>query len=220
MTQRILIARIDAQVGPSSPVEAGETHVVPRARHCSFQEKASFFTHRMYDRGQGRLINTAWKAIIHGKPMIENTKHSRPREHVPHFVCAAAATIVMGVLLATIIVCKPWNLWCQKPVRVQTAEADVRAIYDAAVKYHKTVGSWPNSVMDILLLDPRTGKPSPPSLGPHEPKDPWGNYYSLVIANDALWAISYGRDGRPGGDREDADIIYGGPPPVTASQGR
>jgi general secretion pathway protein G len=43
-------------------------------------------------------------------------------------------------------------------------------------------------------------------------KDPWGNLYQLVIpgsVNVDFDIVSYGKDGQPGGDEENADIYNG-----------
>lgn len=38
------------------------------------------------------------------------------------------------------------------------------------------------------------------------PRDPWGNPYQIAPAAEGLRVVTYGADGKPGGDADDADL--------------
>ena len=85
------------------------------------------------------------------------------------------------------------------------AKADIGAIEQAIKIYYLRNGSYPDD-LEILIEKDDNGKRYLDKTS--VPKDPWKNEYVYVRpeGNDDLDVISYGRDGQPGGEGEDADI--------------
>lgn len=72
------------------------------------------------------------------------------------------------------------------------------------------------SSIDILFNRPSTIEESqykgPYVDSPEALKDPWGNMYVLRIPGEVnvdFDIVSYGADGQPGGEGENADIVHG-----------
>ena len=75
---------------------------------------------------------------------------------------------------------------------------------------------YPGSTQGLAALRPPTGEPLPrnwrgPYLKKAVPLDPWGQpyrYESPGEVNPSSYDLtSYGRDGKPGGTGEDADLV-------------
>ncbi|RTL33454.1 MAG: type II secretion system protein GspG [Burkholderiales bacterium] len=94
---------------------------------------------------------------------------------------------------------------------VKAARAQVDALSKALDQYRLDVGRYPSTEQGLAALvlkpadEPRWGGPY---LSKALPKDPWGNDYQYRSPGDHgdYDLLSLGRDGRPGGDGEDADI--------------
>jgi len=71
----------------------------------------------------------------------------------------------------------------------------VRAIVNAAKLQYTRQGRWPEDIDSVEF------EPKPPT-------DPWGRPYHFELTEDGARAWSYGRDGEPGGEGEDADISW------------
>ncbi len=85
------------------------------------------------------------------------------------------------------------------------AEADITSIETAIKSYFLQNGQWPES-LEVLIEKDENGhrfldKPS-------VPKDPWKHeyVYEPPVGGEDLNVISYGADGQPGGEGDDADI--------------
>ena len=94
---------------------------------------------------------------------------------------------------------------------VKAAKAQVDAFQKALIAYRLDVGHFPNSELGLGALH---SKPvgvlnwSGPYLSKSVPLDPWGHAYIYRHPGQhgEFDIVSYGRDGRPGGENEDADI--------------
>lgn len=91
--------------------------------------------------------------------------------------------------------------------RVKTAKAQMEMIETALNTYRLDLGQYPQSLDELIKSD----KPNwdGPYLPKEVPLDPWGNPY--VYNNNSgsgFSLLSYGRDGRVGGEGNDADIIH------------
>ena len=99
--------------------------------------------------------------------------------------------------------------------RVTVARAQVEQLYDAVLAYreycemHDIQPSLPSTLSD-LLEGPADGEGSWEGAIVAVPQDPWGNEFDYRVepGTGHVRIVSYGRDGRPGGDGFDADIIY------------
>jgi general secretion pathway protein G len=112
--------------------------------------------------------------------------------------------VTIIALLATLVAPKLLqNIWKSKQ---KVAQAEVASIAQQIGIYLADNGlSRPPEDMDLSVL---TTGPSA-ALDPDDLIDPWGRTYVLVVPgehNNDFDVISYGGDGEPGGDGEDADV--------------
>lgn len=93
----------------------------------------------------------------------------------------------------------------------KVAQAQIKSLLEALDHYRLDVGRYPTAEQGLAAL---TSAPSGESrwAGPYLkrelPKDPWGRDYQYQVSRDAAVpdVLSLGRDGRPGGTGEDADV--------------
>ncbi len=94
---------------------------------------------------------------------------------------------------------------------VKVARAQIEAFGKALDQYRLDTGHYPSTAQGLAAL---TAKPAGetkwdgPYLKKTVPADPWGNAYQYRQPGQhgEYDLISFGRDGRAGGDGEDADI--------------
>lgn len=119
--------------------------------------------------------------------------------------------VILAVLGALVV---PKILENVDKARVTRAQSDIRAIQTALDLYRLDNFKYPTTEQGLQAL---VTQPSDPSITnyraggylPALPKDPWNNPYQYVSpgANGRDYdIISYGRDGKPGGEGYDADI--------------
>lgn len=88
-----------------------------------------------------------------------------------------------------------------------TAKAQMQMFETSLDTYYLDVGEYPNSLAELWKSD-KAGWDGP-YVRKEVPNDPWGNPYILEVPspNGGAYALrSYGKDGRPGGEDENADI--------------
>ena len=95
--------------------------------------------------------------------------------------------------------------------QVKVARAQVDALDKALDQFRLDVGRYPTSEegLQALVVQPGTEAGwSGPYLKKGVPMDPWGRPYVYVSPGQHgdFDLLSYGKDGRPGGTGEDADI--------------
>lgn len=96
------------------------------------------------------------------------------------------------------------------------AKAQIEGFGRALNAYRIDVGSFPSAEegLDALVTRPSAGGATRwrgPYLEKAVPKDPWGNAYvyrPLSGESEDFEMLSYGKDGRPGGEGEAADITH------------
>ena len=95
-----------------------------------------------------------------------------------------------------------------------TAKAQIEAFARALDAYRLDTGHYPTAAQGLAALATRPqdeAKWNGPYLQKTPPLDPWGNPYQYRNAGtgDAEYdLLSFGKDGRAGGDGENADITY------------
>ena len=93
----------------------------------------------------------------------------------------------------------------------QTANTQISMVMTALDGYRLDVGDYPTQQegLDALVRDPGSENWSGPYLPKQVPNDPWGNPYNYESPgqNGEVDLSSYGKDNRPGGDGEDADVV-------------
>ena len=94
---------------------------------------------------------------------------------------------------------------------VKAARAQIDALSKALDQYRIDVGRYPSSEQGLAVLVARPAD-EPRWTGPYLskalPKDPWHNDYQYRSPGEHgdYDLLSLGRDGRPGGEGEDADL--------------
>jgi general secretion pathway protein G len=94
---------------------------------------------------------------------------------------------------------------------VKVARAQIDGIQKALDQYRIDTGRYPSSEQGLGVLRQRPGE-EPRWAGPYLtkalPKDPWGQDYQYRSPGEhgEFDLYSLGRDGRPGGEGEDADL--------------
>lgn len=119
--------------------------------------------------------------------------------------------VILGILAAVVV---PRVLDRPAQARRTKAAADIKGIESALGMFKLDNGFFPSTDQGLKALvdKPETGripKRYPPSAYLKKvPIDPWGNEYAYLSpgANDDYEIVSYGADGEPGGEDEDADI--------------
>jgi len=89
----------------------------------------------------------------------------------------------------------------------KTAKTQIEMLMTALDSYRLDVGKYP-ATLDALVTNPGTDKWQGPYLAKGLPKDPWDNDYIYQNPGEhgEIDVLSYGADGSPGGDGEDADV--------------
>ena len=95
---------------------------------------------------------------------------------------------------------------------VKAAKAQIDALHKALDQYRIDIGRYPSSQQGLAALvmkpadEPRW---SGPYLAKAVPADPWGGAYTYRSPGQhgEFDLLSLGRDGRPGGEGENADIV-------------
>lgn len=91
--------------------------------------------------------------------------------------------------------------------RASTAKAEIATIVQALNTFYTTYGRYPTNEEGLdVLLRPTEKLPEPLLEG--NPKDPWGNPYQYNSPGQAgpFEVVSWGADGREGGEGADADV--------------
>ncbi len=118
--------------------------------------------------------------------------------------------IILGILAAIVA---PNVIGRVGQAQVTKAKQDIRGIENAMKFYRLDNFSYPTTEQGLQALVTR---PNDPNLRNWKaggylerlPKDPWGNQYLYLNPgnNAEIDIYTLGRDGRPGGEGEDADI--------------
>ncbi|GEK77830.1 type II secretion system protein GspG [Pseudoalteromonas atlantica] len=115
--------------------------------------------------------------------------------------------VILG-LLASIVAPRMFSK--VDSAREGTAKAQMQVIATALDSYRLDIGYYPDTLNELLQSTKRQWD------GPYFPQkiplDPWGNEYSYSASSEAnsdMFVLkSFGRDGKLGGEGEDADVEY------------
>ena len=112
--------------------------------------------------------------------------------------------VIIGVLAAMVV---PRFAGSTDQAKIARAKSDVAAIGVALDLYELNVGSYPESLEDLLKREPPSGVDPTQWNGPYLkrglPKDPWGRSYLYTQDsqhNQDYDLSSLGKDGQPGKD--------------------
>uniref|UniRef100_A0A486XV73 Type II secretion system core protein G n=1 Tax=Rheinheimera sp. BAL341 TaxID=1708203 RepID=A0A486XV73_9GAMM len=92
--------------------------------------------------------------------------------------------------------------------KIKTAETQMRMLETSLNTYRLDMGGYPDNLNELIA----SNKPGwdGPYLPRDVPLDPWGNPYVYGLpglSGKPFSLLSYGRDGKEGGEGEDADIL-------------
>lgn len=91
----------------------------------------------------------------------------------------------------------------------KTAAAQMQMFETALDTYRLDNGDYPDSLEELRKSDKSTW--DGPYLPKELPLDPWGNPYAYKKPGEdgnAYYMASYGKDGQPGGEGDNADILH------------
>ena len=130
---------------------------------------------------------------------------TRPGSRAGFTLAELMVVIVIIGLLATLVV--PNVISKLGKANIAKAKADITAISDAVTSFAiENGGRFPDSLEVLVTPDPNGHTYLDSEV---VPKDPWGNEYVFEPApsgSQKYRVISYGKDGIPGGEGDDADI--------------
>lgn len=138
------------------------------------------------------------------KPRRSNAK----RQHGFTLIEIMVVVIILGILAAIVA---PNVIGRVGDAQQQAARSDIRGIENALKLYRLDNFSYPSSEQGLEAL---VEQPTDPNIRNWKkyldrlPRDPWGNPYQYLNPgnNGEIDIYTLGRDGRPGGEGEDADI--------------
>src|SRR6267143_1518738 len=119
--------------------------------------------------------------------------------------------VLIGLLAPGIFARRPRYFAQVGKSQVKVARAQIDAFDKALDQFRRGVGHYPTSEEGLrALVVQRSGEPNwaGPYLKKGVPADPWGRpyVYQQPGTHGDFDLFSYGKDGRPGGTGEDADI--------------
>ena len=120
--------------------------------------------------------------------------------------------VILAVLGALVV---PNILGKVDKARVTAAQTDIKSIATALDLFRLDNFKYPTTEQGLQALVKQPADPTITNYPAHGylptlPKDPWGNPYTYVSPGSdgrEFEITSYGRDGKPGGEGPDADII-------------
>jgi len=134
----------------------------------------------------------------------------RQHQHGFTLIEIMVVVIILGILAAIVA---PNVIGRVGDAQVAAARQDIRGIENALKFYRLDNFAYPTTEQGLEALVTR---PADPSIRNWKqggyldrlPKDPWGNPYQYLNPgqNAEIDIYTFGRDGRPGGEGEDADI--------------
>lgn len=134
----------------------------------------------------------------------------RQRQHGFTLIEIMVVVIILGILAAIVA---PNVIGRVGDAQVAAARQDIRGIENALKFYRLDNFAYPTTEQGLEAL---VSRPADPSIRNWKqggyldrlPNDPWGNPYQYLNPgqNAEIDIYTFGRDGRPGGEGEDADI--------------
>ena len=128
--------------------------------------------------------------------------------------------VVIAVIAILAAVVSPMVFRHVSDARSTATRAQIETLALALDAYRLDTFSYPTTAQGLAALDQLPAEPPAaagwrgPYLRRGVPLDPWGRAFEYVSPGDTNPATydlqSFGRDGRPGGDGEDADVTSWG----------
>ena len=127
----------------------------------------------------------------------------------PFTLIEVVVAIMIVVMLASLAT--PLYFRYVRKAKVDTAKTQLKLLEQALLDFKLDVGSYPETADGLRALVEnvtQSEKWDGPYIKPAVPKDPWGNDYVYVSPGEHgdFDLSSYGADGQPDGEGENADI--------------
>lgn len=146
--------------------------------------------------------------------MIHRTPRVPPRSRAGFTLLEILVVIIVLGLLAGLVA--PRIIGRVSEARTATARTQIELLVVALDNYHLDNGSYPTTAQGLAALRTKpASEPVPrnwrgPYLRKEVPPDPWDRPYIYRSPGEQNPAgfdlLTYGRDGQPGGEHEDADV--------------
>ena len=120
--------------------------------------------------------------------------------------------IVMVIISLLAALVAPRFFGQEKKAKQRGAKGQIALLESAVDTYRLDIGRYPNTAQGLEALRQRPDgidKWDGPYLRKELPMDPWGNSYVYESPSEhgEYAIISYGADGKPGGEEIDMDIV-------------
>ncbi len=146
---------------------------------------------------------------------MKTSTSSRRRTRVAGFTLIEILVVIVVIaILATLVA--PNVFQHVGTAKATTAKSQIEMISSALDAYRLDTGAYPNTaqglqaLQELPTIDPPTNWRGP-YLRKAVPLDPWGRPYAFFSPGDVntkgFDLISYGADGKLGGEGEDADVV-------------
>ncbi|MDQ8165658.1 MAG: type II secretion system major pseudopilin GspG [Gemmatimonadota bacterium] len=146
---------------------------------------------------------------------MKTSKSSRRRTRVAGFTLIEILVVIVVIaILATLVA--PNVFQHVGTAKSTTAKSQIEMISSALDAYRLDTGAYPNTAQGLQALQelPTVDTPTNwrgPYLRKAVPLDPWGRPYVFVSPGEVntrgFDLLSYGADGKLGGEGEDADVV-------------
>jgi len=146
---------------------------------------------------------------------MKTSKSSRRRTRVAGFTLIEILVVIVVIaILATLVA--PNVFQHVGTAKATTAKSQIEMISSALDAYRLDTGAYPNTAQGLQALQelPTVDTPTNwrgPYLRKAVPLDPWGRPYVFVSPGEVntrgFDLLSYGADGKLGGEGEDADVV-------------
>ncbi|PCI77092.1 MAG: type II secretion system protein GspG [SAR86 cluster bacterium] len=114
--------------------------------------------------------------------------------------------VVMAIIAMLAVMVAP-NLFKQQAGAMRdVARTEISTLEAALDIYRLDVGEYPDSLDGLMEDDTDRASWNGPYLRRAVPRDPWDNEYVYEGNGREFTLVSYGADGRSGGEEDDADI--------------
>ena len=139
------------------------------------------------------------------KPLAEgNVPHAEAGlTLIEMMIVLVIIAVIGGMIIMSGILNRP------DQARATTAKANIDTLKSAMALYRLDNGDYPTAEQGLKALAVAPS-PAPPGWHPYvqdEPKDPWGRDYVYTVEGGSFTITSLGKDGKPGGEGVDADIV-------------
>jgi general secretion pathway protein G len=131
-----------------------------------------------------------------------------PRYARPYGFTLIELIVVIALVAVLAAVIAPNLLGKATEANRKSAGIQLEKVANAIELYRLETGRYPEEMVDLVQKPQGVERWSGPYIRKSQLKDPWGN--ELVLQqpgeNGPFDVISYGSDGQPGGEGDDADI--------------